>query len=259
MALPLSIVITTFNEADHIERALRSVSWADEWVVVDSFSTDDTVAKARALGATVLQRAYQGPADQKNWAIPQVKYEWVLLLDADEEVSPALAQEIQELLALPDGPPQEAYWIPRRNYFMGQEVRYSGWQGDKVVRFFQRDRARYNEQQVHEEIITDGLRVGRLGGYLDHYTFRSLDHFLDKTRRYARWSAQDHAARTPRITYFHLWLKPLFRFFKHFVLQQGFRDGKVGFVISVVMAWGVCLRYLYLKETYHSKQGSISP
>jgi glycosyltransferase involved in cell wall biosynthesis len=250
----LSIIITTFNEADHIERALRSVAWADEWLVVDSFSTDDTVARARSLGATILQRSYQGPADQKNWAIPQAKHPWILLLDADEEVSPELAQEIQELLARPGGPPQEAYWIPRRNYFMGQQVRYSGWQGDKVVRFFRRDRARYNDQQVHEEIVTDGLRVGQLSQALEHYTFRSLDHFLDKTRRYARWSAQDHAPRTPRVTYYHLWLKPLFRFFKHFVLQQGFRDGKVGFVISAVMAWGVCLRYLYLKENYHSQK-----
>ncbi|RME95311.1 MAG: glycosyltransferase family 2 protein [Bacteroidetes bacterium] len=253
MSLPLSVIITTFNEADHIERALRSVAWADEWLVVDSFSTDDTVARAKALGAKVVQRTYTGPADQKNWAIPQASHNWILLLDADEEVSPNLAREIQDLLALPAGPPQEAYWIPRRNYFMGQQVRFSGWQGDKVVRFFERDRARYNTQQVHEEIITDGLRVGKLKHFLEHYTFRSLDHFLDKTRRYARWSAQDHAARTPKVTYYHLVLKPLFRFCKHFILQQGFRDGKVGFVISVVMAWGVCLRYLYLKESYHSK------
>lgn len=259
MALPLSIIITTYNESDHIERALRSVAWADEWLVVDSFSTDDTVAKAKGMGATVVQRAYQGPADQKNWAIPQAKHDWILLLDADEVVSESLQEEINTLLALPKGPAEEAYWIPRQNYFMGRWIRYSGWQGDKVVRFFRRDRARYNTQQVHEEIVTEGIRVGILNEALQHYTFRNLDHFLDKTRRYARWSAQDHTARTPKVTLFHLWIKPLFRFFKHFILQQGFRDGQAGFIISVVMAWGVCLRYLYLKENHQSKARASKP
>lgn len=249
---PLSIIITTNNEALNIERALASVQWADDWLVVDSFSTDNTVELAEAMGARVMQRAYKGPADQKNWAIPQAKYEWILLLDADEEVPATLAKEIQGWLAQESPLPFDACWIKRNNYFLGQRVRYSGWQGDKVVRFFHRDRARYDDVQVHEEIVTEGLRVRTLGQSMDHYTFRSLDHFLDKTRRYARWSAQDHAARTPRVTMFHLLVKPAFRFFKHFFLQQGFRDGRVGLIVSAIMAWGVFLRYCYLKELRES-------
>ena len=90
--------------------------------------------------------------------------------------------------------------------------------------------------------------MGKLKGRLEHYTFRNLAHYLDKTRRYARWSAQDHSTKTPKVGYYHLLVKPLFRFWKHFVVQQGFRDGKVGFIVSVIMAWGVFLRYAYLRE-----------
>jgi glycosyltransferase involved in cell wall biosynthesis len=248
MKRPLSIIVTTNNEADNIGRCLGSVSAiSDDILVVDSFSTDDTVAIAQQLGAKVVQRAYQGPADQKNWAIPQAKNEWVLLLDADEIASPELVAEISTLLNQDDPPPAEVYWIGRNNHFLGQPVRYSGWQGDQVVRFFLRDKARYTNLQVHEEIITDGLKVGMLKGRLEHYTFRNLEHYLDKTRRYARWSAQDHAQRTSKVGYYQLLMKPFFRFFKHFILQQGFRDGKVGFIVSAIMAWGVFLRYAYLR------------
>jgi len=246
---PLSIIITTFNEADNIGRCIRSVAaLSDDIVVVDSFSTDATVAIAQSHAhVRVLQRAYTGPADQKNWAIPQARHPWVLLLDADEAATPALATEIKQCLQAPDAL-ADLYWIGRNNHFLGQLVRFSGWQGDRVIRFFRRDAGRYNDLQVHEEIVTTHATVGMLGGRLDHYTFRTLDHYLDKTRRYARWSAQDHALRTPRVGGYHLFAKPLFRFFKHFVLQQGFRDGRVGFIISGIMAWGVFLRYVYLWE-----------
>lgn len=250
MEQQLSVIITTFNEAENIARCLDSVAdIAADILIIDSFSTDDTLDIARTYPKVrIEQRTYQGPADQKNWAIPQAKHEWILLLDADEVATPALQQEIIKLLNQPGGPNADAFWIGRDNFFMGQQIRFSGWQGDKVVRFFHRDRARYDTVQVHEEIATNQLTVGQLKERLEHYTFRNLEHYLDKTRRYARWSAQDHAAKTGRVTYFHLLLKPLFRFWKHFVIQQGFRDGKVGFIVSAIMAWGVFLRYAYMRE-----------
>ena len=245
----LSVIITTFNEEANIARCIESIqAIADDILVVDSFSTDKTLSVAAAYPVRMKQRIYKGPADQKNWAIPQAKNEWIFLLDADELATPELCTEIANMLNLEDPPSNDAYWISRDNFFLGQQIHYSGWQGDQVIRFFHRDRARYDHFQVHEEIVTDGLKVGHLQGKLKHYTFRNLEHYLDKTRRYARWSAQDHAAKTPQVSYYHLLIKPLFRFIKHFVLQQGFRDGKVGFIISVIMAWGVFLRYSYLKE-----------
>lgn len=244
---PISVIITTFNEAHHIDALLNNVKWADEVIVVDSFSSDETVDIANQHGVRVLKRIYDGPAAQKNWAIPQAKHEWILLLDADERVTTDLQHEIQEWLQK-ETISFDAFWIGRRNFFMGEEIRYSGWQGDQVVRFFHRDRCRYNDKQVHEEIITEGIKVSQLKQKMLHYTFKDTSHFLAKMERYASWSAQDYAAKTPRVTYFHLWIKPFFRFVKHFILQSGFRDGKPGFIVSIIMAWGVFLRYVRLLE-----------
>ncbi len=242
----LSILITTYNEADNIVACLQSVAWAEECWVVDSYSSDATVALATAQGATVVQRAYKGPADQKNWAIPQLSNEWVLVLDADERCSETLQKEIRSIIAR--NPPFDAFWIPRENFFMGQKIRYSGWQNDRVIRLIRRDVCRYNDKQVHEEIEITGIRVSTLSTPLQHFTFKNTSHFLEKQQRYALWSAKDHTAKTPRVGYFHLWIKPFFRFFKHFILKKGFLDGKVGFVISALMAWGVFLRYVHLLE-----------
>lgn len=243
----LSVIITTYNEEHNIEGVLQSVRWADDILIVDSFSTDRTLELARKFQVRILQRAYQGPADQKNWAIPQARNEWVLLLDADERVTPTLQKEILQILGRPEIP-FDAFWIGRQNFFMGKKVRFSGWQGDAVIRLFRRDLCRYNDQQVHEEIITQGIRIGRLKNKMEHYTFKDTGHFLDKMRRYARWSAQDHSDKTRRVTFFHLYFKPLLRFLKHYIWQGGFLDGQVGFIISRIMAWGVFLRYLYMKE-----------
>ncbi len=251
----LSVIITTFNEEHHIQAVLETVAWADEIIVVDSFSTDRTVEIARQHTRRVMQRQYDGPADQKNWAIPQASHEWVLLLDADERVPEALKLEVQKWLNQ-EHIPYDAFWIGRRNFFMGKEVRFSGWQGDAVVRFFRRDLSRYNDKQVHEEIITEGLRVSRLEQKLLHYTYRDSTHFLDKMHRYAIWSARDHAEKTGRIHLFHLLFKPLFRFFKHYILQLGFLDGRVGLVVSATMAWGVFLRYVKLMEMRQDSVGS---
>lgn len=243
----LSIIYTTFNELDIIERSLASVDgWSDDLVVVDSFSTDGTAEMLRERhGVTLRQREYVGPSDQKNWAIKHAKHEWILVLDADEVITAELRAEIENLLAEKEIS-CDAYWIGRDNHFMGKRIQHSGWSGDKVIRFFHRDRCQYNDKQVHEEIETEGIRVGMLQGRMDHYTFKSLDHFLDKTRRYARWSVQDYAAKTPRIGLKHLLGKPLFRFFKHYVIRGGFRDGREGLIISGVLAWGVFLRYAYM-------------
>lgn len=243
----LSVIITTFNESHNIRAVLESVRWADEIMIVDSFSSDDTVQIAKTYTDFVVQRRYTGPADQKNWAIPQVKNDWILLLDADERVTPELKHEIQGWLNK-DSIPFDAFWIGRQNYFMGKKIRYSGWQGDAVIRFFRRDTCRYNDKQVHEEIMTEGIRVGRLKAKMDHFTFVDSNHFLDKMRRYADWSAKDYLSKTPKVTYFHLFFKPLFRFFKHFIFQKGFLDGKTGLIVSAIMAWGVFLRYVKIKE-----------
>jgi glycosyltransferase involved in cell wall biosynthesis len=242
----LTIIIPTYNEAENLRELLPQIQWATEILVVDSFSIDDTAMVAQEYHARVLQRAYTGPADQKNWAIKQAAYEWILILDADERLTKALEREIRTFVQNPD-PTYDGYWIHRQNYFMGKKINYSGWQGDRVIRLIQQTKCRYNNKQVHEEIEDTG-NIGRLEHSLEHYTYKDMEHFVAKMTRYAAWSAEDYLAKTPRVTFYHLWFKPTFRFFSHFVLKGGFMDGKVGFIISVIMAWGVFLRYVKIKE-----------
>ena len=273
LPLPLTVIFTTYNEAPNIRAALESVAaWVAEIIVVDSFSTDETMEIVKNFGGIQhFQRAYFGPADQKNWAIPQAKNEWVLLMDADERATPAMREEIAEILRGPSDLKNkendvvtndktwvindfDGYWIGFTHFFMGKKVRYSGWQNDKTVRLIRRDKCRYNGNRVHEEIVTEGLKIGRLVSKFDHYTFRDIEHFVQKQQRYAAWSAIDHENKTGKITAFHFVIKPLFRFFKHYFLKLGVLDGKIGFIIAAVAAWSVFLRYVKIVENRQFRQ-----
>jgi glycosyltransferase involved in cell wall biosynthesis len=273
-SVPLTIIVTTFNEEHNIGIALDTVlGWADEIIVVDSFSTDNTESLVRQHPEVrFMQHEYLGPAFQKNWAIPLAKHKWVLLMDADERVSIEMQAEIAEILrggkAVSNfkfqisnsteirNPKSEihCYWIGFTHYFMDKKVNFSGWQNDKTIRLIQRDICRYNNNKVHEEIVTEGLEVGQLRNKFAHYTFKNINHFIAKQERYAAWSAEDKDTTTRRITYYHLWLKPFFRFFKHFILKKGFLDGYVGFVISAVAAWSVFMRYVYMLENRKNRK-----
>lgn len=241
----ISAIITTFNEEEHITEAIRSVAWCDEILVVDSNSTDSTTKKITAEGITPLIHDYESPAKQKNWVIPQASNDYILLLDADERCTPELKQEVELLMA--SGKLKDAYWIYRRNHFMGKEVKYSGWQDDRVIRFFHRDRCRYTETLVHEEIETKG-EVGKLKNKLIHFTFRSLEHYMEKFDRYTTHSAIDRAPKVTGVNLYHLLIKPAVRFIRHYFLKLGFLDGRVGFIISAMSAYSVFLRYLKIKE-----------
>jgi glycosyltransferase involved in cell wall biosynthesis len=242
----LSIILITLNESHNIAPVLETVKWADEIIVVDSFSTDDTCEIAKNYTDKVYQRKFISYPDQRNWSITQASHEWIYIIDADERMTPRLRDEIQEILKTKIE--FDAFDQGRENYFMGQKVRFSGWQGDTVVRLCRRDKCRFNNLNVHEEIETEGLHLGHLKTKLMHHTFKNMDHFLDKTNKYANYSAKDHFDKTPHVGWFHLCIKPAFRFFKHFIFKLGFLDGKVGFIISALMSWGVFLRYFQIKE-----------
>ncbi|MFQ5768518.1 MAG: glycosyltransferase family 2 protein, partial [Acidobacteriota bacterium] len=152
--VPLSVLVTSFNEEKNIAACLRSVAWAGEILLVDSFSTDGTVALASPLADRILVHRYESPARQKNWGIQKTSHPWILILDADERASPELAREIEDLLA--SGPEKSAYWIHRRNTFLGREIRHGGWERDRVIRFFSRHHARYPDVRVHEEMEVEG-------------------------------------------------------------------------------------------------------
>ncbi len=247
----VTAIITCFNEEQHIEAVLESVAWCNEIIVVDSFSTDSTVEKAQRFHARILQHAYESPARQKNWVIPQAANEWILLLDADERVTPELKNEIISVLSQ-DAIACDGFWIYRRNHFMGKEIKFSGWQRDKVIRLFRRDTCRYRDVEVHEEIETAG-RVGKLENKMLHYTFTDLEQYLVKWNRYSGMSAIDYSKKTPKLNLFHFAVKPAFRFFKHYIIDLGFLDGYPGFIISKLAAEGVFFRYMKLYELRRRK------
>lgn len=240
----LTAIIPTGNEIHNIEAVMASVSFADEILVVDSFSTDGTYEKAVALGARVIQRTFQYAASQKNWAIPQAKNEWILLVDADERVTPKLKHEILENLTSPKKG-VVAYWIGRNNHFMGEKVNYSGWRNDKVIRLFKRDFCKYEDKHVHEEIITDGT-IGKLNNKLYHNTYTSFNAYMEKMNRYATLQALDYDKKTGPLTPYHFIIKPFWGFFKHYIVQSGFRDGVVGLCIGYIQGYVVFMRYVKL-------------
>ena len=240
----ITAIIPTGNEIHNIEAVITSVDFADEILVVDSFSTDGTYEKSQELATRVVRREYHYSASQKNWAIPQAKHEWILLVDADERVTPELKQEIQDIL---QNPPKGivGFWIGRNNHFMGERVYYSGWRNDKVLRLFKRDYCKYEDKHVHAEIIANGA-VGKLRNKLYHNTYITFDKYVEKMNRYASWQAKDYDKKTGRLTPYHFVIKPLWGFFKHYIVQSGFRDGVVGFTIGYIQAYVVFMRYVKL-------------
>lgn len=243
----ITAIIPTFNEAHNIVDAIASVAFADEILVVDSFSTDETVALAKQKGARVIQRAYENSASQKNWTIPQASHEWIVLLDADERIDEALKAEILATVKNPGN--TVAFWIKRRNFFMGKEVRYSGWQGDKVIRLFMRDKCTYETKSVHAEVLADG-RIGILKNKLIHYTYKDIFHYLEKWDRYTTWSAQDRFARGERPGIYHFVVKPAFRFFQDYIMKGGILDGMLGVLICSLSSMSVFMRSLKVKQMY---------
>ena len=247
----LTAIIPTGNEEHNIVDAIKSIAFADEVMVVDSFSSDRTIELATPLADIILQREYENSASQKNWAIPQAKYEWILLLDADERVTTELKEEV--LSTINSNTDYSAFWIKRQNYFMGKKVSFSGWQGDRVIRLFKRDENKYENKNVHAEIISSG-KIGLLKNIIMHNTFKTKEAYLKKLERYARWQSKDYDTRIKTITIFQTVLKPACRFIKHYILQLGFLDGYVGFIISFYQAKAVRMRYTYLKEYRNEKR-----
>ena len=241
----ITAIIPTYNEEHNINEALASVSWADEVIVVDSYSTDKTAQISKERGAKVLQHEYINPASQKNWIIPQAKYEWIFILDADERVSSSLKDEITKTLSNKNQ--KDAFWIKRQNFFMNKKVRFSGWQGDKVIRLFKRDKCKYENKHVHEEIICNGS-VGFLNEKLTHYTFKDINHYLEKWDRYSSWSAKDHYDKGQRPNLYHFMVKPAFRFFRDYIIRLGILDGLTGLIICSLSSMGIFMRYLKLKQ-----------
>lgn len=230
----IAAVLMVKNEAERLPRALASVAWCDEIVVVDDESTDDTAAVAAAHGATVVPRKLDRYDDQRNAGAAAATADWILALDADEEVTPELADEIQALIDRPDA--LDVYGIPFRQCLFGAWPRYGGW-ADPLTRLHRRE-VRW-QGAVHEQLPKPPGRYGVLRGHIVHHSHETLAGFLDKLNRYTdAEAAARHAAGQP-VSVAKMILSPLRDFWRRYVLQQGFRDGVVGLILALLMAFTI--------------------
>lgn len=239
----LSVIIITKNEAANIRACLESVAWADEIVVVDSGSTDDTVAISQELGAQAYVHDWPGFGVQKNRALGYASKDWVLSLDADERVTPELRAEIETILHAE--PASDAYLVPRLSNYCGRFMHHSGWYPDLLPRLFKRGKAYFSDDLVHERLIVEGT-LGELHGMLLHYSFDDLEEVLRKVNQYSTAGAQQMQRRGRTASLAGAVLRGLWSFVRTYVLRGGFLDGDEGFMLAVSNAEGTYYRYLKL-------------
>lgn len=241
----LSVTIVTLDEAANIAAAIDSVAFADEVVVVDAGSADGTAAIAREKGARVETRAWTGWVDQKNFAASLARHDWILSLDADERVPPALADEIRALLST--DPPLRGYRVPRVTFHLGRWIRTTDFYPDFQTRLYDRRAARWQGKYVHESVAVDG-GAGQLENELLHYSYRDLRDHLDRINHYTTLAARQMHEGGRRSGPLHLLVHPPAAFLRNYVLRRGFLDGTAGLTLSAVNAYSVFLKFAKLWE-----------
>ncbi len=241
----LAVTVITRNEAANIAAALASVAWADEILVVDAESTDDTVEIARRAGARVLVREWPGFAGQKNFAAEQAAHDWILSIDADERVTPELADEIRRLLA--GEPAARGFQVPRVSFYLGRWIRSTDWYPDYQLRLYDRRCGRWVGDYVHERVAVAG-EVGRLRRDLQHLPYRDISHHLQTMDRYSTLAARQMTEAGRRVGALGLVSRPLGAFARNYILHGGWRDAHVGLVVSVLNSYYVFLKFAKLWE-----------
>jgi glycosyltransferase involved in cell wall biosynthesis len=240
------------DEEANIEACLKSLSFCDEVVVVDSHSKDRTREIAASLGARVIEQDWLGHIGQKNFAVDSAKNDWVICVDADERVTPELAEAVKRLLSGSE-PAHPGYWVGRRNIYLGAWIKHGGWYPDAKVRVFDRKRARWGGTNPHDHVQVQGT-TGDLSADLEHLSYRDISHHVTKSIDYfSTISAKEKLAKGQGFVTLQLLFGPPFKFFKMFVLRLGFLDGWRGFVVAALGAFFVLLKYAKLWELIHVK------
>ena len=242
-SVAIAVVIAARNEAANIEECISSVHWAREIIVVENDSSDDTVKRALGAGATVLSNPFVTIGGQRNCAIGQALSEWILVVDADERGSPELGEEIRSVIA---GPLNDAYRVPRQNFFMGSQIRHGGWERDRPVRLF-KSHLGYDGSRVHEHLKVSGA-TGELTNPLLHEPYATIDSYLEKLGRYSGWWAEDRFERGKRTSPFSAWIRSRLRFASMYFLKLGFLDGEAGLILASLASMSVMAKYTRLWE-----------
>jgi glycosyltransferase involved in cell wall biosynthesis len=238
--MKITATIITLNEERHIARAIESLRCCDEIVVIDSGSADRTTELAENLGARVIESPWRGYAGQKNWAAERATYDWILSLDADEALSEGLEGEIWNLKK--NGPKYDAYTMPRMAQYLGRWILHCGWYPDRKVRLYNRHKATWVGDFVHESVQVRG-RLGHLESNLLHFTCDSLSEHLKTMDRYTTLAAEELVSRKTRVGWRHMILDPAWTFTKTYFVHRGFLDGIEGLTIAYMAALYTFLKY----------------
>jgi glycosyltransferase involved in cell wall biosynthesis len=249
--VPVSVYVLTFNNRRTIERCLKSLDWAEELVVVDSMSTDGTFDICRQYTDRAYQCEWKGHRDQYQYAADLTTRDWIMFVDADEEVPPELAEEIRKELER-GGNSFDGYIAYRRTHYLGRWIRYGGWYPDCEIRLYRREKGRW-EGGLHAKVAVNG-KVGSLKNLYLHYTYRDISDQIQTIDKYSRIAAEDMAGSGQKFSLFKLLFHPPFRFFKEYILKSGFRDGFPGLVIIVSTMFYVFIKYAKLWELTVSKK-----
>ena len=241
VCLSLSVVIITLNEEANLSRTLEGVKWADEIVVLDSGSTDRTREIAESFHTKFFAEPWKGFAAQKNSALQKATGDWILSLDADEEVEPALAQEIRELLH--KHPAEAGFWIPRKNFFLGRWMRHGGFYPDPKLRLFRRGAGAFEDRLVHEDVRVKG-NTGKLRNHLLHHAYPTLESYLEHMNRYSSLGAQMAVSRRKAgFSLIDIVVRPQLTFFHNYFVRGGFLDGREGLLLHLYHANYVSWKY----------------
>jgi len=241
----ISVIVITFNEERHIEECLKSVQWADEIIVVDSESNDKTIAIALKYTSKVFVKEWEGYSENKNYALRQVNSEWVFWIDADERVTPELAEEIKQVIT--KDPDENGFECARKAFFLCKWIKHCGWYPGYVLRLFRHKKARFSNKKVHEGLLLDG-KSGRLNNDLLHFTDDSLEHYLWKFNRYTSFAAEELAERGKKPSILNILFRPLHTWLKMYIFKMGFLDGMQGFILCLLSAGYVAMKYAKLWE-----------
>jgi glycosyltransferase involved in cell wall biosynthesis len=246
--MKISAVIITYNEEKRLEEALKSIKdIASEIIVVDSFSTDDTVKLAKKYDSKIYSREWTDYADQKNYANKKASHSWILSLDADERLSPELKKEIQKLKFKETD--AAAFSMPRQVYYLGKWIFHSGWYPDRKIRLFKKDKAFWQGEYVHEKLVVDG-KVKKLNNPIYHFTYKDISDHLKRIDKFSSLGAKKLYAEGKKCRWYHLVFLPPQRFIQAFFFKAGILDGFAGFVIAVLHSYAIFTRYAKLKEIW---------
>jgi len=244
----LSVFIITHNEEKNIKACLESIKWADEIVVVDNDSNDNTIKICKEYTDRIFQEEWKGYAKQKQSALDKTTGEWVLNLDADERLTPELRLEIENTLAYKERL-KDGYLIPFKSYFGGKWIKHGGWYPDYHLRLFRREKGRFGNEEVHEGVKIEGS-IGYLKNPINHYTYNSISDFIKRMDLYTSLFAEDRYKKGKKAKWEQLIFRPPFTFFKMFFLQRGMLDGYYGFLLAILYSYYTFLKYAKLREMW---------